>query len=169
MKYLLGLGHRRIGFIGGRPDLLSAQRRLDGYVDALAKAGLCIDPTLILEGNYTRESGVICAHRLFCLPNAPTAIMASSDETAFGVYDAASERQISIPNDLSVIGFDNTTESASMNPPLTTVDQSAEEMGRMAANIVLQLIHGASWELQYSKVPTKLVIRQSCRAVRPES
>ncbi len=165
MDYLVSLGHRRIGYIGGRSDLLSAQRRLDGYLAGLERAGICVDPSLIQEGDYMREAGVKCAHRLLALESPPTAIFASSDETSFGVYDAAAERNLSIPDDLSVIGFDNTTESASMNPPLTTVDQSVEEMGNMAANIVLELIRGASWDVQLSKVPTKLVIRQSCRSV----
>lgn len=164
MAYLVSLGHRRIGFIGGRGDLQSAQRRLDGYLDGLAAAGIAVDPALMLTGDYTRTAGVASAHELLSLAHPPTAILASSDETAFGVYDAAEERGVCIPDDLSVVGFDNTFESASVNPPLTTVDQSIETMGKLAAEIVLTLVRGQGWHVPLSKVPTKLVIRQSCRA-----
>ena len=163
MAYLITLGHRRIGFIGGRPNLQSARRRLEGYYDALAHAGIASDPDLMVTGDYTRATGVECAHRLLSLPKRPTAIVAASDETAFGVYDAAAARRLCIPDDLSVVGFDNTTESNSMNPPLTTVDQSIEAMGALAADIVLKLIQGQPWESRLNKVPTRLVIRQSCR------
>ncbi len=93
----------------------------------------------------TRDMGVECAHQLLSLAERPTAIVAASDETAFGVYDAAAARRLCIPDDLSVVGFDNTLEGNSMNPPLTTVDQSIEAMGALAADIVLKLIQGQPW------------------------
>jgi LacI family transcriptional regulator len=133
MTYLVSLGHRRIGFIAGRPDLESAKRRLEGYHAGLAQAGITADPALIVTGDYTRAMGAECAEQLLSLTTPPTAIMASSDETAFGVYDAAAARGVRIPDDLSVIGFDNTLESISVNPPLTTVDQFIEKMGVLAA------------------------------------
>lgn len=167
MAYLITLGHRRIGYIGGRTDLQSAQRRLEGYYDGLAEAAIAPDPDLVVTGDYTRTTGAACAHQLLALPNPPTAIMASSDETAFGVYDAAAARTLRIPEDLSVVGFDNTLESGSMNPPLTTVDQSIEAMGVLAAEIVLKLIQDQPWESRLNKVPTRLVIRQSCRSIAP--
>ena len=165
MAYLVALGHRRIGYIGGRANLQSAQRRLEGYCDGLAQAGIAFDPELVVTGDYTRTMGVACAERLLSLPERPTAIMAASDETAFGVYDVAAERGLCIPNDLSVVGFDNTTESTSMNPPLTTVDQSIEAMGALAVEIVLKLIQGQPLVGRLYKVPTRLVVRQSCRSV----
>ena len=165
MAYLIALGHRRIGFIGGRPDLQSAQRRLQGYYDALALAGIAADPDLVVTGDFKRTTGAACAHRLLSLPDRPTAIMAASDETAFGVYDAAATRGISIADELSVVGFDNTVESSFVNPPLTSVDQSIEAMGALAAEIVMKLIQGQPWESLLNKVPTRLIIRQSCRPV----
>jgi LacI family transcriptional regulator len=165
MAYLIGLGHRRIGFIAGRQDLQSAQRRQEGYFDGLVRAGLPIDPTLLVMGDYTRSTGAECARRLLSLPEPPTAIMASSDETAFGVYDAAAEYSVRIPDDLSVVGFDNTLDSASVHPPLTTVDQSIEKMGVLAAELVLKLIQGQPCESQQYKVATRLVVRQSCRVI----
>lgn len=169
MAYLVSLGHRRIGFIGGRADLQSARRRLDGYYDGLAQAGIPLDPALLLHGDYTRSRGAICTHELLSLPQSPTAIMAANDETAFGVYDAARERGVLIPEQLSVIGFDNTLESASVYPPLTTVDQAIEQMGALATELVLRLIQGQPWEGRLHKVSTRLVIRQSCRAIVPVS
>jgi LacI family transcriptional regulator len=169
MSYLVSLGHRRIGYISGRPDLQSAKRRLDGYYDGLAQAEIPVDPALILAGDYTRERGAACTHALLSLPQPPTAIMAANDETAFGVYDAAEARGVLIPDQLSVIGFDNTLESPSVHPPLTTVDQSIEQMGMLAAEIALKLIQGQPCESQLHKVSTRLVIRQSCRVLDPTS
>jgi len=169
MAYLVSLGHRRIGFIAGRPELESAKRRLEGYYAGLAQAGIVVDPALIVTGDYTRTLGAECAEQLLALAAPPTAIMASSDETAFGVYDTAAVRGVRIPDDLSVIGFDNTLESISVSPPLTTIDQSIEKMGMLAAEIVLKLIQGQPCESQLHKVATRLVVRQSCRAVDPGS
>jgi LacI family transcriptional regulator len=165
MAYLVSLGHSRIGCITGRLDLQSARRRLDGYRDGLAHSGIEADPALIATGDYSRSLGAECARRLLALSAPPTAILAASDETAFGVYDVAAELGVRIPADLSVVGFDNTLESASVSPPLTTVDQAIESMGRLAAEIVLKLIQGHPWESQLQRVPTQLVIRQSCRAL----
>lgn len=169
MAYLVSLGHRRIGFIAGRSDLESAKRRLEGYLAGLAQAGIAFDPALLVTGDYTRTTGAGCAEQLLALVPPPTAIMASSDETAFGVYDVAARRGMRIPDDLSVIGFDNTLESLSVNPPLTTVDQSIEQMGVLAAELVLKLIQGQPCESRQYKVATRLVVRQSCRAIDPGS
>ena len=160
MTYLVSLGHRRIGFIGGRPDLQSAQRRREGYYYALAHAGIEPDPDLVVTSDYTRVTGIECARQLLSLPNRPTAIMAANDETAFSVYEAAAARGLRIPDDLSVVGFDNIPESGLIDPPLTTIDQSVEAMGMLAAEIVLKLIQGHPWESQINKVPTRLIVRQ---------
>jgi LacI family transcriptional regulator len=169
ISYLQTLGHRRIGFITGRPGLQSAIRRFEGYCDGLAQAGTPFDPDLVATGDYTQSTAVDCAHQLLSLPHPPTAIMAANDETALGIYDAALARNIRIPEDLSVVGFDNTVESALVDPPLTTVDQSIERMGWLAAEIVVKLIQGDPLESQLNKVPTRLVIRQSCRQRDPTS
>lgn len=169
ISYLQNLGHRRIGFITGRPDLQSSVRRFEGYCNGLAQVGTPFDPDLVATGDYTHMTAIHCAHKLLALTNPPTAIMAASDETALGVYDAAIARNLRIPEDLSVVGFDNTVESALADPPLTTVDQSIERMGSLAAEIVLKLIQGHPLESQLNKVPTRLVIRQSCRQMDPMS
>lgn len=169
VSYLIRLGHRRIGFIGGRPDLRSSIRRLEGYQEVLAQAGIAFDPMLVMAGDYNRPAAIECTRRLLTLPNPPTAIMAANDDSALGVYAAATEYGLRIPDDLSVVGFDNIVESAFVDPPLTTVDQSIEGMGALAADIVLKLVQGGTWESQLNKVPTRLVIRQSCRHLWPKS
>jgi LacI family transcriptional regulator len=165
MEYLIGLGHTRIGFIGGHPYLQSATRRLHGYMDGLREAGIPIDPELIQSGNFRREKGYECALKLLSLPNPPTAIFAANDNTAIGVMEVAREMGLSIPHDLSLVGFDNMPESAYLNPPLTTVDQSIEEMGFVATEMLISLIEGEILESNLRKIPTKLIIRDSCRAI----
>jgi LacI family transcriptional regulator len=161
MEYLIGLGHKRIGYIGGRAELESANRRLKGYREALEKAGLPIDDSLIVSGDYTTETGVSGARQLLALENPPTAIFSSNDQMAMGVYQVAQELGVRIPEDLSVVGFDNITESKYMG--LTTVDQFISEMGYVATQILIKLINGESLEEQTYRMQTKLVIRNSCR------
>jgi LacI family transcriptional regulator len=163
MNYLLGLGHTRIGFISGRAELESSNRRLMGYRDALKKAGLSIDEKLIASGDYTTETGIKCAQELLSLDNPPTAIFASNDQTAMGVYQVAQERGLRIPEDLSVIGFDNIMESRYMG--LTTVDQFISEMGFVATQMLIKLINDELLDSQTYKMQTQLIIRNSCQPV----
>jgi LacI family transcriptional regulator len=163
MEHLLSLGHRRIGFIGGRPELQSSQRRLQGYYDSLADAHIMIDPALVQEGDFTWSSGHRCAQKLLTLTEPPTAIFAANDEMAFGVMAAAAAAGVRIPTDLSLIGFDNVPEAAATQPPLTTIDQSLEQMGEVAAGLLVKVIQGEPLAGSLQKVPTSLVVRDSCR------
>ena len=163
MEYLLGLGHRRIGFISGRPELESSNRRLQGYRDALEAAGVSPDEELIASGDYTTETGAECARHLLSLKNPPTAIFASNDQAAMGVFQAAQEMGTRIPDDLSVVGFDNIMESRYMG--LTTVDQFISEMGTVATKMLIRLIRGESLDSQTYQTRTQLVVRKSCRAI----
>jgi LacI family transcriptional regulator len=164
MEYLIGLDHRRIGFIGGRPDTLSAIRRLAGYQDALAAAGIPADPALIQDGDYTRERGQVAARQLLDRPDRPTAIFAANDLSALGVMDVAQELGLRIPQDLSLVGFDNIPEAALATPKLTTVDQSIQEMGKLATKLLIGMLRREAPEQQLVKVPTHLIIRESCQA-----
>jgi LacI family transcriptional regulator len=164
MNYLIELGHRRIGFISGRFDLMSAIRRLRGYEDSLAQAGIPLDPDLIVQGDFTAESGLSCARQLLSLPVPPTAIFAANDQSALGAYQAAQEAGLSIPADLSILGFDNIPDAAQAEPGLTTIDQSIQEMGKIAIQMLIKLIEGEPLENQIIKTSTRLVIRGSCRA-----
>ena len=163
MEYLLGLGHRRIGFISGRAELESSNRRLKGYREALEKAGIPVDESLIAAGDYTTTTGISGARLLLGLQHPPTAIFASNDQMAMGVYQLAEEMGLRIPDDLSVVGFDNITESKYMG--LTTVDQFISEMGYVATQILIKLINGASLEEQTYRIQTRLVVRTSCREI----
>lgn len=165
MSYLIGLGHKRIAFITGRMELISATRRLQGYKDSLAAAGIPLDEALIQYGDYTTETAVGCAHRLFSLGDPPTAIFASNDMSAIGVYRAAQEAGLRIPEDISVVGFDNIQESMFLSPALTTIDQFIPKMGAIATEMVLKLVNGESPENNLYKIQTKIVIRASCRAM----
>jgi LacI family transcriptional regulator len=163
MDYLLNLGHRRIGYISGRAELESSNRRLKGYREALEKAGLPIDEKLIASGDYTTETGISGAHELLALNHPPTAIFASNDQMAMGVFQVAQEMGLRIPDDLSVVGLDNITESKYMG--LTTVDQFISEMGYVATQMLIKLINGVQLEDQTYRMQTQLMIRNSCKEV----
>ena len=164
MEYLLSLGHRRIGFISGRSELESCNRRLRGDKDSLEKAGIAIQDELIAAGDYTTETALKCARKLLSLPERPSAIFASNDQGAMGVYQIAEEMGLQIPRDLSVMGFDNIPESKYMG--LTTVDQFISEMGYVATQMLIKLINDPPLEEATYRMKTKLVIRGSCRAVQ---
>ena len=161
MNYLLGLGHTRIGFIAGRPELESAIRRKMGYRDALVQAGIPVDEGLIAAGDYTAGPAAIALRRFMALDDPPTAIFAANDQSAIGVIRAANELGLHIPDDLSVVGFDNIPEAAYLD--LTTVDQFIAEMSYIATNMLFSLIDGKTPEEWVVKMPTQLVIRGSCR------
>jgi LacI family transcriptional regulator len=163
MDYLMRLGHKRIGFISGRAELESSNRRLMGYRAALEAAGIPIDENLIASGDYTTETGVSGARQLLALEKPPTAIFASNDQMAMGVFQLAEELGIRIPEDLSVIGFDNITESKYMG--LTTVDQFISDMGYVATQMLIKIINGVPLDDQTYKMQTRLVMRNSCREV----
>ncbi|MGB7875633.1 MAG: LacI family DNA-binding transcriptional regulator [Anaerolineales bacterium] len=160
-EYLLRMGHRRIGFINGRPEIGSAGRRLKGYQDALVNAGADLDDALIVPGDFSTETGHERALQLLALENPPTAIFASNDQSALGVYQAAEELGIRIPDDLSVVGFDNISEAKYLG--LTTVDQFLADMGYIAIQMLIKLINKEPLDEQVHKMPTKLVERSSCR------
>jgi LacI family transcriptional regulator len=163
MRYLIGLGHRRIGFITGRYDTQSATRRFLAYQDGLAEAGIPFDPDLVQEGDYTRDHGQAAARRLLDRPDRPSAIFAANDQTALGVMDIAAELGLRIPQDLSVAGFDNIPESMYSTPKLTTVDQSIHEMGALAAKMLIDMLQGEDLGQPLHKIPTRLIIRESCQ------
>jgi len=165
VEHLIGLGHRRIGFISGRPELQSAVRRLVGYKDGLHQAGIPLDPDMVQAGDYSRQTGFACAQRLLNLSDPPTAIFAANDQSAIGAIQAAQQAGLRVPDDLSVIGFDNIPEAAYTHPGLTTVDQFIDDMGYVATEMLMSLIKGNSLESNVYKMPTQLVVRDSCGAI----
>jgi LacI family transcriptional regulator len=138
-QYLIAQGHRRIGLIAGPHGFRSARERRLGFEEAMRDAGIALPRSMIAEGNYTFESGLIAAERLLDVVPRPTAIFSCNDEMAAGVIHATCQRGLIVPRDLSVIGFDDTPIAAHMWPPLTTVRWPIASMARSAA---LKLITG---------------------------
>ncbi len=162
MEYLLGLGHRRIGFICGRPEINSAGRRLLGYRDALTRAGVEVDESLILPGDFTTPGGHERGLQLLSMDNPPTAIFAANDQSAIGVFQAAEELGLRVPQDVSIVGFDNITEAKYLG--LTTIDQRLAEMGYVAVQMLLKLIKNEPLDDLIHKIPTQLLVRSSSSA-----
>lgn len=160
-EHLLELGHRRIATLTGRPDLLSAKLREQGYRQALEAAGVPVDEQLIQPGGYDPEISAVSARRLLTGPNRPTAIFAANDLSAIATVEAALELGLRVPEDLSVIGFDNIPESALNSPPLTTVHQPIRQLGRQAVELLIQLIRGEQPESTHLTLETSLLARQT--------
>lgn len=137
-EFLIKLGHRRIGTITGRPALPCSQARVHGYRAALEHAGLQADPALVCTGDFTFEAALTAAARVLELGRPPTAIFAGNDFEAMGVYEAARRRGLRIPEDLSVVGFDDLQMSAWVSPPLTTVAQPLAQMAATATQMILR-------------------------------
>ena len=161
-EHLIELRHRRIGFITGAMDQICSQDRLAGYETALADHGITFAPKLVYEGNFFQPLGYAGASALLELPHPPTAIFASNDVSAFGVMEAVREHGLRIPDDVSVLGFDDIPQAAHVHPPLTTVQQPLEEMGRTATRMLLEHIQDPLRPPERVELPTELVLRQSC-------
>jgi LacI family transcriptional regulator len=164
-RYLIDLGHRRIGLVTGTLEMGCAVDRLEGYRQALADHGLPADPALIYTGDFLQPSGFAAGRALLALPDRPTAIVSSNDEMAFGVMEAARDRGLTIPEDLSIIGFDDIPQAGLVYPPLTTIRQPREQMGRVATRMLLTMIADPHLEIKRVALPTELVVRQSCRSL----
>lgn len=162
-RHLLALGHTRIGVITGPDEMLCSRARLDGYTSALAERGITRSAELITEGDFTTPGGY--AQAMALLENQqirPTAIFAGSDLQAMGVYEAARQLGIRIPEDLSVVGFDDVQTASFMGPALTTIRQPLQEMAQAAVRLILDSNHGTPIQRQII-LPTTLVVRNSTR------
>jgi DNA-binding LacI/PurR family transcriptional regulator len=168
-EHLISLGHSRIGIITGPLHLTTSRARLAGYREALERAGIPVDPALICEGNYLLGDGIQQTYKLLDLPSPPTAIFTGNDAQATGVYQALYQRNVRIPDAMSVIGFDDVMYAAQMAPPLTTIHQPLVEMGRMAASMLLQLISGRPLDSNHVELSTSLIVRKSCSSPRLET
>jgi LacI family transcriptional regulator len=164
-EHLLRLGHRRIGFIAGPRQLLCSRARLDGYRAGLDAAGVELRQEYVRPGNFYHEAGFEGGAALLDLPEPPTAIFASSDQMALGVYEAVRLRGLRVPDDISVVGFDDLPEARWSSPPLTTVRQPLAEMGLLAARTVLRLARGEELESPRIELATELVVRDSTAPV----
>lgn len=160
-SHFVELGHRRIGFIAGPPSYRSAHERFRGFSDRLAALGVKLPARLRAQGAYDFESGVAAAEKLLSGKSPPTAIFASNDEMAAGVYKVALSRGLRIPQDLSVVGFDDSALASRLWPGLSTVRQPIKEMGQMAAERLIKRITKAGSELPLSEFTGHLVLRES--------
>lgn len=160
-EHLLSLGHRRIAAIGGPEDYLCSRARVDGYRSALERAGIAFDLRLVRHGDFQHEGGFVGGGELLDLANRPTAIFAGNDQHALGVYEAARQRSLRIPQDLSVVGFDDLPVARWVSPPLTTVRQPLAEMGRAAAQMLGELIEDRPLRSKRVELSTELITRES--------
>jgi LacI family transcriptional regulator len=164
VEHLIGLGHRRIGVVSGRPRLVCSQERVEGYRAALGRAGIATDECLVHFGDFRAEGGRLGARTMLELPEPPTAIFAGSDMQAVGVYQEAAHRGLRIPDDLSVVGFDDIAFCEHMSPQLTTVRQPLARMASEAVRLVLAAgddDDGAGGPAPRVELATHLVVRGS--------
>ena len=164
-KHLIDLGHRRIAHIAGSKAAGSSEHRLAGYKDALSAAGIPFDDALVVQGSFSMQSGADAMETLLALDEPPTGVFAGNDEMAFGAVKAARAHGLSVPQDLSMVGFDDQTTAAFYNPPLTTIHTPCREIGRQATQELIEQIAGREVTREVV-LPTKLVVRDSTAAPR---
>ena len=160
-RHLLELGHRRIAMVGGPTEWLCCRARLDGYRAAMDAAGVPVDPELVRLSTLYGEGGLSDGLSLLRLPDPPTAILTTNDLQALGVYEAARQTGVRIPDDLSVVGFDDLPLVRWAAPPLTTVHQPLAEMGAAAVRMALALANGEALAQNRVELATNLVVRHS--------
>jgi LacI family transcriptional regulator len=161
MQHLLGLGHRRIAAITGPSGWVATEDRRRGYHAALAAAGILPDPELVTGADFEISGGREAARRLLDLRDPPTAIFAFNDNLAIGAIQAARARGVRVPDDLSVVGFDDVEHATIVTPALTTVRQPLAEMGRTAVSLLMRLLERQRFETLHVELGTRLVVRES--------
>jgi LacI family transcriptional regulator len=167
-EYLHGLGHRDIAVIPHASEaFLAVKARLAGFSAALRALGLELPPERVSYAHFSEESGHVAMREILGRGTPPTAVFATNDMVAYGAMRAIEEAGLSIPEDLSVVGFDDDYMSRYTNPPLTTMTLPAEGIGRMAAEALLRLIRGGRAQRGISLLPTSLTVRRSCRELTP--
>jgi LacI family transcriptional regulator len=154
--HLINAGHRRIGFIKGHPNHMASDDRMFGYRRALDRAGISFDPALVADGEFDFESGVRGGRYFLDMAEPPTAIFASNDDMAAGVLAVAHDRNMALPDELSVAGFDDTTLARTVWPPLTTIHQPMAELARTATEILI-----AGGDIAHRRLPHQLIERAS--------
>jgi LacI family transcriptional regulator len=160
-EHLLQLGHKRIAMIGGREDLQCSSAREDGYISALRRAGIAADPAMMVPGDFSIEAGEAATRKLLDLPERPTAIFTGNDGQAMGAYRAARSAGLHIPEDLSIIGFDDIPAAEWIEPGLTTIRQPVVQMAETAMRALLRHLDGDEELPQRIELGTELVIRGS--------
>ena len=165
IEYLISLGHRRIAHITGHPDIPTTLERVAGYDNAMAKHKVRIDPRLVKSSDSTYQSGAALMQELLAVPEPPTAVFTANNLLTLGALKTIHERELAIPDDISIVGFDDMYWSTSLNPPLTAVRQSGYEIGKKAAELLLKKIANPKRPASSLVLDTELIVRQSCKAV----
>jgi LacI family transcriptional regulator len=165
-EHLLALGHRRIGAIAGMQGWYATEERLAGFRAALSAAGILLDPELVVYSDWRIPRGTAAARELLSLPDPPTAIFGFNDNVAIGALHAARKRGLSVPDDLSVVGFDDTELAVIVTPQLTSVRQPLAEMGRMGVSLLIRILEGQRVDALRVELATKLVVRESTGPLR---
>ena len=163
-EHLIGLGHRRIGLIKGPQSSPLTQDRVAGYQAALARAGITSDPLIICHGDFSLSAGYDGAATLLALPDRPTALFCENDEMAIGALKRIKEAGLRVPEDISLVGFDDIPLAHYCDPPLTTIAQPAEGFGRRAVEMLINLIEKKTNPQQHVILPFELTIRKSSAA-----
>jgi LacI family transcriptional regulator len=163
--YLLSLGHRHIALIMGDPDIATSKERLDGYLAAMTERDIEIDAGLIVDGHFSEEGGHTAGRQLFDRPDPPTAIISCNNLMTCGLLFALRDIGKHVPDDVSVLGFDDLPMFALLDPPLTVIAQPTYELGRRAGEVLLEQLKTGRAEQQARNIrlPTQLVLRDSCR------
>ncbi|MCI0709580.1 MAG: LacI family transcriptional regulator [Chloroflexi bacterium] len=161
-QYLIKMGHSRIGFIAGLPQLNSAIERLAGFREALSDHGIPFREEYVVPGNFEMRGGYRATRELLARSDVPTAIFAANDLSALGAIEAIRERGLRIPLDISILGFDDIPQAAVAYPKLTTVRQPLNQMGREAVNLLLKRLQNPDMDMVKLTLNTQLIIRDSC-------
>jgi DNA-binding LacI/PurR family transcriptional regulator len=167
-NYLIRLGHRRIAYVSGPSELVTVQERRRGYADALARAGLHADPSLIFEGAYTEQFGISTFSYLLAHADPPTAVFAGNDYIALGLLSAADVHAVPIPHDLSIVGFDDVPFCSYVRPRLTTIQQPVATLAHRSVELLVARLENPDAAPQVDVLPVHLVVRDSACALRPE-
>jgi len=163
VDYLVQLGHSRIGFVTGPKNLFNVAGRIEGYRESLRRQGLPYDEDLVVEGDFLFQGGYRCALQLLNLKQPPTAIFCANDHMAWGAIRAIEERGLHVPDDISIVGFDDQEIARMSRPPLTTVRLPLYNLGSVAAERLLKMLVGKRFKPpQRIVLDTELVIRHSC-------
>ena len=162
--HLIQHGHQRIGFINGPLVFTTARDRQSGYDDALREANLPMDGNLVVHCDFRQEAGRAALNQLLDLPDAPKAVFTASNLLTLGALQAIHERDLDIPGQIAIVGFDEMPWAMSLRPPLTTVEQPAFEVGRTAAQLLIERINKPSLPPRRVVLGTRLIVRSSCGA-----
>ncbi len=161
-QYLIDLGHTKVGFIKGHPEHNASEQRLSGYKRALENNHIVLNKNYLTQGYFDFKSGEKCARQLLSMDVPPTAIFASNDYMAAGVFKVASQRNLSVPHNLSIAGFDDAPISRHIWPSLTTIQQPVQELSSNAVELLLKAIRNKGSENNLMQLHSNLIIRESC-------